>query len=317
MDWIEVPFGPLFPGLPGGLRLVLTLDGDGVAKAQAESVVGNSGHYGETDADEFVTRLSAAMPLAPMAYRVLVCRTLEKAAGIAPNGGTARAQIGVLERERAASHLSWLVQLAQQLGLSWLGQQATVLQLQACRADRDQLLALRPAIQALAGRLMRTPLLESRLSGIGLTDPTAPLRGPVARAANKREDARLTDETYQRIGLAPLMIHGGDALARLRVRLGELEQSLDLIEAAAAVFGGPVPPNVDNASGTAESSVETPRGRAALRLTLEHGRVIAATLDTACSQHIGLVSDLTEQCELGDALVAVGSLDISPWEVVG
>ena len=28
MDWMEVPFGPVFPGLPGGLKLTLTLDGD-------------------------------------------------------------------------------------------------------------------------------------------------------------------------------------------------------------------------------------------------------------------------------------------------
>ncbi|TAL91889.1 MAG: Ni Fe-hydrogenase III large subunit, partial [Rhodanobacter sp.] len=28
MEWVEVPFGPMFPGLPGGLLLTLTLDGD-------------------------------------------------------------------------------------------------------------------------------------------------------------------------------------------------------------------------------------------------------------------------------------------------
>src|SRR5437879_7529253 len=33
MDWLDVPFGPLFPGLPGGLRLRLTLDGDTVVRA--------------------------------------------------------------------------------------------------------------------------------------------------------------------------------------------------------------------------------------------------------------------------------------------
>ena len=40
MDWMEVPFGPVFPGLPGGLKLTLTLDGDGVTEGQATSLVG-------------------------------------------------------------------------------------------------------------------------------------------------------------------------------------------------------------------------------------------------------------------------------------
>lgn len=32
MEWVDAPFGPLFPGLPGGLALTFTLDGDTVAK---------------------------------------------------------------------------------------------------------------------------------------------------------------------------------------------------------------------------------------------------------------------------------------------
>ncbi|WP_286804752.1 hypothetical protein, partial [Marinimicrobium sp. UBA4209] len=72
---------------------------------------------------------------------------------------------------------------------------------------------------------------------------------------------------------------------------------------------------IDNPSGTGEATVETPRGRATLRLTQERGQVVSVELDSACSQHIGLVADLVEGQELGDALVAVGSLDLSPWEV--
>ena len=62
--------------------------------------------------------------------------------------------------------------------------------------------------------------------------------------------------------------------------------------------------------------METPRGQAQLSLTLEHGQVKSYKLDTACRHHIGLVAQLVEGRELGDALVAVGSLDLSPWEVI-
>ena len=68
-------------------------------------------------------------------------------------------------------------------------------------------------------------------------------------------------------------------------------------------------------SGTGEATVDTPRGEARLSLKLERGHVKSYELDTACSQHIGLVPKLVEGQELGDALLAVGSLDLSPWEV--
>lgn len=40
MEWVAAPFGPLFPGLPGGLSLTLTLDGDTVARAKARGMKG-------------------------------------------------------------------------------------------------------------------------------------------------------------------------------------------------------------------------------------------------------------------------------------
>ncbi|HEB57411.1 MAG TPA: NADH-quinone oxidoreductase subunit D, partial [Gammaproteobacteria bacterium] len=41
MEWINAPFGPFFPGLPGGLLLTLTLDGDTVAESDARSLIEN------------------------------------------------------------------------------------------------------------------------------------------------------------------------------------------------------------------------------------------------------------------------------------
>jgi Ni,Fe-hydrogenase III large subunit len=87
-----------------------------------------------------------------------------------------------------------------------------------------------------------------------------------------------------------------------------------LIEAAGAI-DIPVPADIGEASGAGAASVETPRGIACLQLTLEKGRVIAAQLETPSTHHLNLISTLTEQQALSDALVAVGSLDLSPWEV--
>ncbi|MGM0982089.1 MAG: heavy metal-binding domain-containing protein [Pseudomonadota bacterium] len=316
MDWIEVPFGPCFPGLPGGLKLMLTLDGDGVAEGQATSLVGMSATAEKVAAETFVERLATAMPLAPVSYRLLACRAIEQAAGLEEDPATARARAGALERERIASHLGWLAQMGRQLGFAWLTRRATTLQLETRCATREPLLALRPALRALTVRLKRTPLLKARLKGIGtMPGGSHDMRGPVARAAGSAEDVRQTDTIYGELGFEIRTGEGGDAWARLRQRLAEISASLDLI-VAAGDLGLPPLRDIDSASGTGEASVETPRGRASLRLTLEKGQVVSLELDTACNHHIGRVANLVEGQELGDALVAVGSLDLSPWEVI-
>ncbi len=292
MDWIEVPFGPVFPGLPGGLKLMLTLDGDGVIEGNATSLVGMTNGDNDTEemnAEAFVERLALATPLAPVSYRLLACLAIERAAGLADNPGTGRAS--ALERERIASHLGWLALLGRQLGFTWLTQRASALQLDLRCASQKRLAALEPALRTLTARLGRTPLLKARLKGIGrLPADTPGLRGPVALAA-------------------------GDAWARLWQRLDEIRTSLDFIR----TNGEPELPGLritDQASGRGEATVDTPRGQARLSLTLQSGRVTSYRLDTACSHHIGLVAELVEGQELGDALVAVGSLDLSPWEVM-
>ncbi len=316
MEWIEVPFGPFFPGLPGGLLLTLTLDGDTVAGSDTRSLIEN----GELlqplsmDSGSFVERLSNRDPLAPIAYRLLACRALENVAGMDVPADTACARIGALERERIASHLGWLALFGQQTGFDWLMRRAASLQLQFQHADLKQIVALKPALQALSKRLQRTPLLKSRTVGIGRLAPEATLRGPVARAAGISNDARSTDKACAALGFTPANRKEGDALARLHVRLDEMTHSLALIEAAGAIKP-PAPAHVGDISGTAEAAVETPRGLARLQLTLEGGRITTAQLETPSTHHLTLINSLIEQQELGDALVIVGSLDLSPWEI--
>jgi Ni,Fe-hydrogenase III large subunit len=297
MDWLEVPFGPVFPGLPGGLKLTFTLDGDGVTGGQATSLAGMTTEgedFEEVDAGTFIDHLASAMPLAPVSYRLLACLAIEQAAGLNDDPATTQARNAALERERIASHLGWLAQVGRQLGFAWLTHRASTLQLQFRDANRNRFVELEPALRALGTRLGRTPLLKARLKGIGvLSTESSDLRGPVARAANE----------------------GGDAWARLWQRLAEISASFDLIKGA----GEPELPSlrdIGGVSGTGEATVDTPRGEANLRLKLARGHVKSYKLDTACSHHIGLVEKLVEGRELGDALVAVGSLDLSPWEVI-
>jgi len=316
MEWVDVPFGPFFPGLPGGLQLDLTLDGDAVARARAGSAVGTRGalHEGATSWDAFVDRLAALSPLSPVAYRLLACLALERAAGQGVESDIARARIAAVERERMASHFGWLAGFGAQSGFGWLEKRAAALQLQLRAATPAEIAGLAPDVTAVLARLQRTPLLNDKLKGIGRLTGDDVMSGPVARAAGIARDARSDDPVYAELGFAALTQAGGDALARLTQRCGEILQSLELIARAGAI-ALPEPQDIGAASGAGEAVVETPRGPARLNLTLHKGAVTQAEIETPSALEIALIAPVAEGRELGDALTGIGSLDISPWEV--
>jgi Ni,Fe-hydrogenase III large subunit len=309
-----VPFGPLSPGLPGGLTLTLTLDGDTVARAEAKGVEGRpTAENLAGPVEELVDRLAQLDPLSPVAYRVLALRALESGAGVEPDESTAFARVGALERERAASHLGWLSIFGRLLGYSWLEDRAGGLQISLVRAaNADEVARLWVEAGRLSRRVEKTPLLRRKLRGVGLLPEGAEPLGPVVRAGGVATDVRAGEEVYLTLGFEPVVRDGNDALSRLTVRLAEIEQSLDLIQKAGEMT---VPEPVTNGEPLREGSatVETPRGAATLRLMPEEGAVGTIELDEPSARHLGLVGGLVEQRELGDALVGVASLDLSPW----
>ena len=316
MDWIEAPFGPFFPGLPAGLHLNLTLDGDTVAGSAARSLVGQTVLKGGAAmvAADFVDHLGAMMPLSPQAYRALACAAVEEAAGIGPTADERRARAAAVERERIASHLGWLAEFGAQTGFLWLSNRAGALQLAVQDADIAEIAALAAPLKRLIRRVQSAPLMRMRLRGIARIGKDIAASGPVDRARGGGADARTGDTTLSALGFAPRQREGGDALARLMLRCDEITQSLALI-AAAGTLATPRLADVGAVLGEGSASVETPRGAARLRVKLSDGKVTGAELETPSTLHLALVDPLTAQQELGDALVAVGSLDLSPWEM--
>lgn len=314
MEWVEAPFGPLFPGLPGGLALTYTLDGDTVAAAEAGSVVGGwvEGLGGPVGA--FVERLAGLDPLSPVSYRLLALRAVEDAACTEADDDVALARMGGLELERASSHLDWLAGFGRLIGYPWLARRAEELRLALSRADAGAIAGIRAEVRKLARRVERTPLLRAKLAGVGELPDPAEATGPVARAGGVEADARADEEAYRVLGFEPVVVAGGDALARLRVRLVEAERSLDLARKTGEVSVSSAVVEV-GASGRGVATVETPRGAATLEVTLQSGEVTAAELETPSARHVGLVGAVTEGREVADALVGVASLDLSPWGV--
>ncbi|MEO3480564.1 heavy metal-binding domain-containing protein [Phaeobacter sp. CAU 1743] len=318
MDWIKVPFGPFFPGLPAGLRLTLTLDGDTVAASDATSLVGATDLMDgpQMRVADFVERLATMMPLSPVSYRALACAAIEVAAGVEPDHDARRGRAAAVERERIASHLNWLAEFGLQSGFLWLAARAGALQLAVQGADVAGIATQAGAIRRLSRRVQAAPLMRMRLRRIARIGKDAPASGPVDRARGGGSDARTGDPTLKDLGFEMRVRNGGDALARLRLRCDEIAQSLDVI-AAAGRIAVPQVPDVDRVSGEGEARIETPRGTASLRVKLANGKVVEADLDTPTDVNIALVETVTAQRELGDALSAVASLDLSPWEVRG
>jgi NADH-quinone oxidoreductase subunit D len=317
MEWVEdVPFGPLFPGLPGGLALRLTLDGDTVARAEAEGIEGRpSVEDLAVPVEELTDRLARLDPLSPVAYRVLALRALESATGIEPDERTALARVGALERERAASHLGWLSIFGRLLGYSWLEDRAGRLQIALVRAtNADEVARLWVEVGRLSRRVGKTPLLRRKMRGVGILPEGAESLGPVARAGGVAIDTRAGEEVYRTLGFEPVVRDGNNALSRLTVRLAEIEQSLDLIQKVGEMTA-PRPATNGELPAEGSATVETPRGAATLRLTPGEGVVDAIDLDEPSARHLGLVGPVAEQRELADALVGVASLDLSPWGV--
>ncbi len=316
MEWIDAPFGPFFPGLPGGLLLSLTLDGDAVAHSETRSLIANTEllQHSPMGCESFVNHISLLEPLSPVSFRQLACLALENAAMLKLPGNKSIARIGALERERITSHLNWLALFAQQTGYDWLLRRAAKLQLKIQKADFKQLMDLKPDILKLIKKLHRAPLLKSRLKGIGVLAPDDSLCGPVARASGIKNDTRTDDEFYTMLDFKMAGKSNGDVYARMLVHLDEIASSLALIETAGSI-SLPELEKIGSVSATGEAHVETPRGPAQLQLTLENGKVTSAQLETPSTKHLGLIDTIIKEHELGDALLTVSSLDLSPWEV--
>ena len=321
MERVEAPFGPLFPGLPAGLCVTFTLDGDVVVMttASAEPVRGAMPEALAGPAATFPDRLARQQRLAPTAYWLLGRAALDRVAGVDLAASVRRAYAAELERARAVSHLSWLAEFAGLLGDRWLRDRATDLQSRTLRVDDNDMAAIRrlrgDAASLVAG-YDRLRMIRWRLSGLAVLDADDSLPGPVGRAAGDANDARASDPVYEALGFAPIARNEGDAFARFRLLLDEVMQSLDLILAAGTMTSGS-PPLPVGLSGSGSATLETPRGTATLALTVEDGEVSKAELTTPSPRLVEVIPAVTKEAEVADALIGVASLDLSPWEIVG
>ena len=270
--------------------------------------------------------------IASVAHALAFCHAAERVAGceVSPAAGLVR--VLHAELERIANHLDVAVRLADAAGLavatarmalhkervmrlvsrmcsSRFGRGVVVpggvtalprLSPADLRAELDKL--SRP-IAADAAALMATSSFLDRLRGTGPLTPerarTHGALGPIGKAAGFADDDRLARpyDAYP-LGLEPGRPHAaGDAMARLRVRWEEVDQSFGLLRRAAEDLSAERAADqplarCEPASGRAVGWAEAPQGEVLYDVRLEGGRIIRCHPRSASFHNLVLMHEV-------------------------
>lgn len=310
MEPIDFSFGPLLTPLPGGVVLDVQLDGDVVSRCTARATLLVSQPSGITLVPD---------PLASSAWTAVLDAAAEFQAGIVATDAWRWQRVAAVEFERAVSHLAWLRGFARLLGWTRLVERVQPA-LQAvsearAQASRDSASLAAAGVDRVLALLRRSGTWTARTQGNGVLggDASARMYGPNARAAGVARDARTEDPLYIEMGFEPVSEHDADARSRTMIRAREAAQSirlasLALLRASAAAEGS----RTLSSRWTGMSVVEGPRGPLTARAT-DAGLEIAAPGERVAISEAGRGA---VGHEWASALVAVASLDLSPWRVV-
>jgi formate hydrogenlyase subunit 5 len=311
-----IPHGPVRSGVLESIEYLVETPGEAIPHLNMRLFYKHRGiehrYQGMTPADG-VLLAERTEGIASVAHALAYCHAVERLAGCEPPPATAVVRVLYAELERIANHLDVAVRLSDAAGLAvatarFALHKERVLRLvsRMCgsRFGRgvvvpggvSALPRLTPAeisaelgrlaqpIAADAAALMGTSSFLDRLRGTGPLTPDRARQhgalGPIGKAAGFADDGRLTRpyDAYSWLAVPPARAHSaGDALARLRVRWEEVDQSFRLLQLAA----DDLPerrsdlPRVacEPTDGRAAGWAEAPQGEVVYDVTLRSGRI--------------------------------------------
>lgn len=220
LDRVSLGVGPVLPGLPPGLVLELEMQGDVIQQADVA-----------VDAFASAPRRGCALPSVLEPFDAARTRPVT---------------VADVETARARFHLLRVAEALDLCGLAAAAQRVARLAVQLRASDRQR-------VARLQRWLVAGPGLWGTTAGVGIIDARTVhdlrLGGLVARAAGVAIDARADAPEYRALGFRVLTREEGDARARWLQRLDEVQQALQLAEAAGPATVGAGTPLDDPRSG--------------------------------------------------------------------
>jgi ech hydrogenase subunit E len=297
-----IPFGPQHPVLPEPIHLDLVIEDETVVEAIPSIGFIHRGLEKLVEKNEWpemVYVIERVCGICSFGHGWGYCKSVEGNLGVSVPPRAEYLRTIWHELGRVHSHLLWLGLLADSFGFeslfmhSWRLRETvldifeettggrvifSVCKVGGVRKDvSDEKLAeiagtlkgMIPELKELTDVFLGDLSVENRLGGVGVLTAEEARElcavGPVARASGISTDVRLDGHgAYPDLDFEPCVEEGGDSLARCKVRIRELFQSIDLIEEAAArIPEGDIDVKVKgNPSGEFVARMEQPRGEA-------------------------------------------------------
>lgn len=266
-----IPFGPQHPVLPEPVHLDLVLEDETVVEAKPSIGYVHRGLEKLCETREYLEFTYVAervCGICSFIHGMTYCMGIEELLGVTVPPRAQYLRVVWSELSRLHSHLLWLGLLADAFGFEALFMQSwrlrelvldsvelttggRVIFGAACpggvRRDitaeqaafiRERLVQLESRLQEIVPAFLDDAAVRRRLQGVGVLTrqqaETLGAVGPVARASGLTMDLRcdLRYAAYADLPVAPVTATEGDCLARCRVRIGELHQSIALVRAA-------------------------------------------------------------------------------------
>jgi formate hydrogenlyase subunit 5 len=312
-----IPHGPVRSGVMESIEYLVETPGEAIPHLNMRVFYKHRGvenRFAGMSPSDAVLLAERTEGIASVAHALAFSHAIERIAGCEPPRTAGLVRVLHAELERIANHLDVAVKLADAAGLAVATARLAlhkervlrlISRLSGSRFGRGVVVPggvsalpllppaeigaeigrLEKSVTAEAAALMTTSSFLDRLRGTG---PLTPERarahgalGPIGKAAGFADDARLARpyDAYSWLALPPARAHAaGDALARLRVRWEEADQSFRLLRQAAEDLSAERssdPPRIpcEPSGGRAVGWAEAPQGEVIYDVAMKAGRI--------------------------------------------
>ncbi len=348
--------GPQHPATHGVLRVKLTMDGEYIEDAEPVIGYGHRMHEKMGENRTYAKYLPNMGRLDYVAALFnshgYVC-AVERLAGITVPERAEHIRVITAELNRLASHLLWAGAFLIDLGgftpllytfddrehILDLLESVTGARLTFCYyrfggvandVDDNFIAGTRAFIARLRSRMpmyhaliTKNIIFRKRCEGIGPISAETCRKygasGPVVRGAGISYDVRRNEpySIYSRFNFNVPVYHEADCMARYKVRMDEIVESMRIIEQAldqlpaGPVIAEKVPKMLKPPKGDCYFNVESARGVFGVRLVSDGtDKAYRAKLRSPCFSNMSLFRECSQGMLLADALALLGSLDL-------